>query len=240
MGNLAHAIGNGGIFNEALRALRVRLPRRLPEVRPDDPSEAEGAPRRSFLDRLRKLPWWWWLALAVVIFGLAIIAVPALAGTTFTVNSIADTGDATPDGVCNDGSGNCTLREAIQEANAHPISLCSLMGPDIINFNIGGSGVQTITLASPLPIIDDPVTIDGYSQGDGTADDATPNTQTTGNDARLLIELDGEHAAPPPGDDQNHFSAQPRGLFLGFGSAGSTVRGLVINRFEQEGIFIGT
>ena len=36
----------------------------------------------------------------------------------FTVNSTADTSDAAPgNGVCNDGSGNCTVRAAIQEAN---------------------------------------------------------------------------------------------------------------------------
>src|SRR5581483_8003737 len=46
--------------------------------------------------------------------------------TSFTVNSLADAGDATPgDGVCNDGTGNCTLRAAIQEANAVAVVPCS-------------------------------------------------------------------------------------------------------------------
>lgn len=52
-------------------------------------------------------------------------AQPAHASSTFTVNSTADTEDATPDGACN----SCTLREAIQEANA-------TVDADTINFNI--------------------------------------------------------------------------------------------------------
>jgi len=51
---------------------------------------------------------------------LALIAVPA-AAAVFTVNSTADAVDANPgDGVCETASGNgvCTLRAAIQEANA--------------------------------------------------------------------------------------------------------------------------
>jgi len=38
---------------------------------------------------------------------------------TFTVNSTGDGGDSnTGDGVCDDGSGNCTLRAAIEQASA--------------------------------------------------------------------------------------------------------------------------
>ena len=48
----------------------------------------------------------------------------------------------------------CTLRAAIQEANNVP-------GLNTINFNIPGSGVQTISPTAPLPIITDPVVIDG-------------------------------------------------------------------------------
>ncbi len=40
--------------------------------------------------------------------------------STFTVDSTADAVDAIPgDGACDDGAGNCTLRAAIQEANAY-------------------------------------------------------------------------------------------------------------------------
>ncbi|HEY0070636.1 MAG TPA: CSLREA domain-containing protein, partial [Chloroflexia bacterium] len=42
---------------------------------------------------------------------------------TFVVNSTADTGDASTDGICGEPGGStiCTLREAIQEANATPL-----------------------------------------------------------------------------------------------------------------------
>jgi CSLREA domain-containing protein len=59
---------------------------------------------------------------------------PAIVFTTtatFTVNSTGDASDATPgDGVCDDGGGNCTLRAAIQEANANP-------GQDTVNVSVG-------------------------------------------------------------------------------------------------------
>jgi CSLREA domain-containing protein len=54
---------------------------------------------------------------ALLLFGGAELAHAA----TFTVNSTADAVDTNPgDGVCADGSGNCTLRAAIMEANALP------------------------------------------------------------------------------------------------------------------------
>jgi uncharacterized repeat protein (TIGR01451 family) len=79
--------------------------------------------------------------------------------------------------------------------------------------------VQTIRPPTDLPTIVNPVTIDGYSQPG-----SRPNTLAVGDDAILLIELDG--AAAGPGVN---------GLF----SSGSsfTIRGLVINRFSSSGIF---
>ena len=59
------------------------------------------------------------------------LAAHAAIAHTYTVNSTADTSDATPgDGVCADGSGNCTLRAAIEEANADS-------GPTQINVPAG-------------------------------------------------------------------------------------------------------
>ncbi len=59
------------------------------------------------------------LALAALLPG-AQAAKPAR-GASFTVNSTVDAVDAAPgDGVCADGSGQCTLRAAVQEANALP------------------------------------------------------------------------------------------------------------------------
>ena len=71
---------------------------------------------------------------------------------------------------------------------------------------------------SALPTITDPVIIDGYTQPG-----ASPNTLTDGNDAVILIELDGSIA----GDEVS-------GLVLAGG--GSTIRGLAINRFGGSGI----
>jgi uncharacterized repeat protein (TIGR01451 family)/CSLREA domain-containing protein len=77
--------------------------------------------------------------------------------STFTVNSTLDTSDATPgNGICNDGSGNCTLRAAIQEANA-------FAGADIINFSIG-AGAVTISLGFVLPQITETLSLDATTQ----------------------------------------------------------------------------
>src|SRR5438876_5444976 len=79
-------------------------------------------------------------------------------------------------------SGEGSLREAILDANASP-------GADNINFNIAGSGVHTIKPATPLPDITRTVNIDGYTQPG-----ATKNNQTQGNNAKLLVQLDGRAA----------------------------------------------
>ena len=50
---------------------------------------------------------------------MAVAFQSASLAAVFTVDSPADVVDASPgDGACDDGSGNCTLRAAIQEANA--------------------------------------------------------------------------------------------------------------------------
>ena len=67
-----------------------------------------------------------------------------LAAATFTVTNTND-------------SGAGSLRQAILDANANA-------GLDTIAFNIPGAGVHTITPATPLDTITDPVTIDGYTQ----------------------------------------------------------------------------
>jgi hypothetical protein len=107
-------------------------------------------------------------------------------------------------------AGPGSLRQAILDANANP-------GPDIIDFNIAGSGVQTIAVGNttglPLPIITDPVAIDGYSQPG-----ASVNTLTVGDNAVLKIELDG-----------TSLGAGFNGLHITAGN--STVRGLMIDNF---------
>jgi uncharacterized repeat protein (TIGR01451 family) len=118
--------------------------------------------------------------------------------TTFTVLNTND-------------SGAGSLRQAILDANA-------TQGTQTILFNIRGTGVQTITPASALPIITDPVVIDGYTQPGASA-----NTLTTGNNAVLQIELNGANAGA-------------NGLVIDSGS--STVSGLIINRFSGIGVLI--
>jgi uncharacterized repeat protein (TIGR01451 family) len=76
---------------------------------------------------------------------------------------------------------------------------------DTIAFNIPGAGVHTIQPLTALPTITDPVTIDGTTQ--------------PGSGGLPAIELDG--SAATPGSD---------GLVIT--SGGSTVRGLIINRFQ--------
>jgi CSLREA domain-containing protein len=129
----------------------------------------------------------------------------------FTIDSTGDAADANPgDGVCAAVGGGCTLRAAIEEANARA-NLAG--GADQIAFNIAGSGLQTIQPLSALPAITDPVVIDATTQP-GYA--GTP-----------LIELDGSLAG-----------AGVSGLRLSTG--GNTVKGLAINRFAASGILVLT
>src|SRR5262245_48088374 len=80
-----------------------------------------------------------WLTLPRAV-RLAIQPTALAAAKTFTVNVTGNGADANPgDGICETSvAGNCSLRAAIQEANANN-------GKDTINFNIPGSGVQTIS-----------------------------------------------------------------------------------------------
>ena len=109
-------------------------------------------------------------------------------------------------------SGAGSLAQAILDANGNP-------GPDVISFNISGSGVHTISPTNQLPPLTDPVTIDGYTQPG-----ASPNTLAVGSDAKLLIELSGALAN------------SVYGLKLTGGN--STITGLIINRFNSRGIDI--
>jgi hypothetical protein len=109
-------------------------------------------------------------------------------------------------------SGAGSLRQAILDANATTTE-------DMIQFNIPGSGVKTIAPATELPQITSPVTIDGYTQPG-----AQPNTKAVGSDAVLKVELSGASA--------------PSGTGLYIVAANSTVKGLVINRWDM-GIILG-
>ncbi len=76
------------------------------------------------------------------------------AATNFTVNSTGDGTDNNPgDGVCNDGTGACSLRAAMQEAN-------TLAGDDAITFAPTLNG-GVITLNNALPAISGNLNITG-------------------------------------------------------------------------------
>jgi len=105
----------------------------------------------------------------------------------------------------NQGPGS--LYQAITDANANP-------GRDNIVFNIPGPGVHVIDATSPLPQITDPIIIDGYTQPG-----AQPNTQSVGDNAVILIELDTHTAG---------------GLTISAGT--SIVEGLSIFGFNSSGI----
>jgi large repetitive protein len=101
-------------------------------------------------------------------------------------------------------AGTGSLRQAIISSNV-------ATGPNSINFNIPGSGVQTINLLSPLPAITQPVAIDGTTQA-GYAD-------------APVIVLDGT-------------SAGLTAVGLTLQASSSTVKGLAIDDFAVDGIWI--
>lgn len=138
--------------------------------------------------------------------------VPAGLGAPALVVNTADDAD---DGTCS--AEHCSLREAINAANANP-------GPDIVAFNIPPSnpgynpgGWWTIRPTGALPqLTDDGTTIDGTTQ--------TANQGDT-NPLGPEIELDGQLA----GDD---------GYGIDVRSGDNLIRGLVVNRFAQDGLRI--
>jgi CSLREA domain-containing protein len=170
--------------------------------------------------------------LVALLFGLLLTTKLAHADATFTVNRTGNESDANQgNGVCDallSTAGNqCSLRAAIQEAN-HPnnpdADTIEFEIPD--NPNIAGLEVKTIAPTSLLPTITDTVSIDGYSQTGATPNGAITNA----NSAVLKIQLSGANAP-----------ANAFGLAIsGAGAAGTTIKGLVINRFADDGVFVSS
>jgi CSLREA domain-containing protein len=138
---------------------------------------------------------------AVVLGGQAVTTAPAQAAETYVVNSSADDND----GACDPAPGDCTLREAVILANADVV-------PDLdtIEFEIS-TGPQTIALASDLPIIGEPVSINGTTQ--------------PGYTDSPMIELDGGTSGQV-------------GLWLSYGSDGSTILAMTVNDFANSAVLI--
>lgn len=132
------------------------------------------------------------------------------------VDSVGDGADVNlSDSICDDGSGNCTLRAALEEANDKP-------GADIINFNIPGTGLHTIQPNSSLPAITEQVEINGYSQPGSKENTAISPAPLNGI---LLIEIDGTNAGQ-----------SSDGLNISSSATSVAIEGLVINRFSFRGI----
>ncbi len=137
--------------------------------------------------------------------------IAALAAVLLGVLVAGSTASGSTYGVTNtNDSGAGSLRQAIIDANANP-------GADTIVFNIPGGGIHTITLGgtTALPTITGNVLIDGWSQPGYSG---TPVIELNGNNAGTLL----------------------KGLTLGAGSDGSTIRGLIVNRFTGTGIEISS
>jgi hypothetical protein len=145
--------------------------------------------------------------LATIVLALLLAVAPAMAAT-FTVSTTAD-------------SGAGSLRQAILDATS-----ASTGEAHTIAFNIPGSGVHTIQPLSPLPAaMNNDLTIDGYTQPG-----ASMNTLYEGDDAVLLIELDGSLA----GAGAIGLQTQPNACCQA--STRLTIQGLVINRFAGSAV----
>ena len=127
--------------------------------------------------------------------GPTVLAVLSAVPARAAVFVVTNTNDA--------GAGS--LRAAITSANGSA-------GADTICFGIG-AGVQTINLASALPVITEAVTIDG------------PNIGANAGCGAETVELNGAGAG-----------AGVIGLDVGVAGGGTRIIGLVINRFGSYGI----
>jgi CSLREA domain-containing protein len=79
---------------------------------------------------------------------------PPQTGPTFTVDTTVDTNRT-----CDEAPGDCSLREAINAANANP-------GKDTIAFNIAGPAPYTFRPSEFYPSLAEAVIIDGTTEPD--------------------------------------------------------------------------
>jgi hypothetical protein len=189
------------------------------------PSMAVGK-KAMRADRSRTLALCVLAVLVAALIGVLAVTKPAHAGNFTVTNTNA--------------SGAGSLEQAIANANANNNNRTI----DTIKFNIPTTdpgfglttpGVFTISSTSALTQITEPLTIDGYSQPR-----SKPNALAVGNNAVLKIELRRTVSGPGAG--------------LWIGAKNTTIKGLVINRWEEgvrisgsgsranklEGNFIGT
>jgi hypothetical protein len=110
---------------------------------------------------------YWVRAIVLCTVWFSIFCLPTeLGADTFTV-------------VNNASSGPGSLAQAVADANAHS-------GPQTVAFAVPGPGVHTIDLSTTVIGVGSSITIDGYTQPG-----ASPNTLSVGDNAVILIQLDG-------------------------------------------------
>lgn len=122
----------------------------------------------------------------VLVFSLCLglfWALPSSAAT-YTVNSTGDSNDGTCIDPFVDAASDCTLREAIIDANASAGFDTITFDISISNFVDDGDGQFVIKTSSALPNITDAVTISGAGLWDSTGTiSQRPGVRITGNDA---------------------------------------------------------
>src|SRR5262245_20665127 len=119
-----------------------------------------------------------------------------------------------------DDAGAGSLRQAILDANASP----NTGAPDRIHFAIGGRGERVIAVLSPLPVVTEPLFLDGLTQPGARANTVREVAGPAAVDAAVLIVIDGAQAG------------EADGLVLQAG--GSTIRGIALRSFVGNGIRI--
>lgn len=165
-----------------------------------------------------------------VVAGLLLYATSAHAAT-FTVTSTGDDSAVAPAAGCATVLPDCTLRSAIEAANAQA-------GADTIEFNISGAGVHTFTPASDYDNITEQVTIDGSTQTGASCGTLVPASLPSANTPHtILIEVDGSsvnHVFSLAGND-----ITLRGLNIHNGST-AVFSGSSISNVLIECNYIGT
>ncbi|MCB2178731.1 right-handed parallel beta-helix repeat-containing protein [bacterium] len=158
----------------------------------------------------------------------AVVQEPDSPGSSgvFVVNSTSDTPDANiGDGFCADAGGDCTLRAAIQEANA------GSEPPYTITFNISGTAPFTISPTSAFDAITVPLIIKGKPSGDtgapvivlngsgaGSANGLTISANNSKVDGLSIVNFSGGSAI-----EINATGVSITNNYLGLGADGSTV-----------------
>ena len=139
------------------------------------------------------------------------LSAAAALATSFVVNDTGDGGDSSlGDGLCQDAGGNCTLRAAIEEANA-------TAGADMITFSIG-TGPVTIQPATAFPTISEALLIDGTTQG-GPAYAGPPLVELDGSASSSGYGLASTAVVTIRGLAINRFTGTAIGLLTGSGDS---------------------